>query len=278
MRNRPVVSKGTWAWIAVVGACGCGGEGLSPAETEDAPEISASPPPEWPGPEAQGQVEVPHTIALSGEVFDGGMQRYYGVGALGSDDQDENQSPLFDLYADAVVKNVILGAPAADGIHCNGSCTLENVWWEDVGEDAATFRGSSDEDVLLIDGGGARLATDKVFQNNGRGTFHIKDFHVEDFGKLYRSCGNCEEQMPRSVIVENVTAVTWEESDAVVGINENYGDTAEFRGISRIFDSFETPICQRYEGNDQSLEPLKVGDGPDGTHCKYDGESVLLIP
>ncbi|WP_413230240.1 pectate lyase [Kitasatospora herbaricolor] len=38
----------------------------------------------------------------------------------------------------AVLQNVVLGDPAADGVHCNGSCTLKNVWWDNVGEDAAT--------------------------------------------------------------------------------------------------------------------------------------------
>ena len=56
----------------------------------------------------------------------------------------------------ATLENVILGNPAADGIHCEGTCTLKNVWWEDVGEDAATLQGSSASQVMTIDGGGAQ--------------------------------------------------------------------------------------------------------------------------
>ncbi len=50
---------------------------------------------------------------------------------------------------------MIIGAPAADGVHCKGSCTLQNVWWEEVGEDAATVRGSSSSNVYTVSGGGA---------------------------------------------------------------------------------------------------------------------------
>lgn len=104
-----------------------------------------------------------------------------------------------------------------DGVHCSGSCTIENVWWEDVGEDAATFKGS-DKAVYTVKKGGAKKASDKViphsslimyyfvgnnivkvFQHNGGGTLDISDFEVSDFGKLYRSCGNCATQYKRTV-------------------------------------------------------------------------------
>src|SRR4029079_3648461 len=100
---------------------------------------------------------------------------------------------------------VILGNPAADGVHCAGNCTIQNVWWEDVGEDAATFLGSSGSVVQLVDGGGARHASDKVLQHNGNGTLTVRNFQASDFGKLYRSCGNCSTQYQRDVFFQNVT-------------------------------------------------------------------------
>ncbi|KAF8540066.1 hypothetical protein BDD12DRAFT_52474 [Trichophaea hybrida] len=39
--------------------------------------------------------------------------------------------------------------------------------------------------------GGASNAKDKVIQHNGGGTVSAIDFFVANFGKLYRSCGNC---------------------------------------------------------------------------------------
>jgi pectate lyase len=80
------------------------------------------------------------TIPVSG-TFDGGMKRYCCIGDGG---QSESQDPVFELAPGATIKNVIIGAPAGDGIHCLGNCTIQNVWWEDVGEDAATFLGGTD--------------------------------------------------------------------------------------------------------------------------------------
>src|SRR5690606_20282550 len=106
-----------------------------------------------------------------GTFFDGGMKRYYGVGDGG---QGESQDPMFVVADGGTIQNVILDAPAGDGIHCEGSCTIRNVWWNDVGEDAATFRSSSSSATYLVDGGGAKHASDKVFQHNGAGTLTIR--------------------------------------------------------------------------------------------------------
>jgi hypothetical protein len=257
---------------ACAGATGAGGPPPVPERENTRPHGTALV--AWPTP--RGEKGVDRTIKVKG-AMDGGMLRYYGVDELATNDQDEHQGAIFDLADGARLSNVILGDPAADGIHCNGACTLENVWWERVGEDAATFRGTDDGQVMLIDGGGASGARDKVFQHNGRGTMVIKNFYVENFGKLYRSCGNCKTQFKRAVIVENVTAVTGPRSKALVGVNENYGDVAEFRGKSRVFDNAgKLKVCLRYEGNASGAEPKVIGDGPDATTCKYSDETVSV--
>ena len=161
-------------------------------------QIAPSPIVEWPKP--TGEREVDATIRVL-DHFDGHMQRFYGVDDLGTSSQDENQDPMFRLSDGAVLENVIIGDPAADGVHCYGSCTLKNVWWERVGEDAATFRGQQPDDVMIVDKGGASGAKDKVFQNNGVGTMIVKNFYVENFGKLYRSCGNCSRQSARTIVL-----------------------------------------------------------------------------
>ncbi len=229
-------------------------------------------------PKARGEVEVDATIRVLGsQTFDGKMQRFYGVDDMGTSSQEESQDPMFRLSDGATLENVILGDPAADGIHCYGSCTLKNVWWERVGEDAATFRGQQPDDVMLIDGGGASGAMDKVFQNNGVGTMIIKNFYVEHFGKLYRSCGNCSRQAARTVVVENVTALIGPKSSCLVGLNENYGDRAIFRGMNRFFTEAKPkfPICQRFMGNARGLEPKKTTTGPDA-NCVYDDGNVQI--
>jgi pectate lyase len=222
-------------------------------------------------PTAQGAPQsVSATIEVSG-VYDGGMKRFVGSGELGTSGQGEDQDPLFELSHGSTLRNVIIGSPAADGIHCSGNCTLENVWWEDVGEDAATFRGSAPSLQMVVRCGGARSAMDKVFQHNGSGTLTIQDFVVQDFGKLYRSCGNCSEQFERHVNLVNVDAT---DGGALVGINENYDDTATFADIgTRNVDV----ICERYEGNDTGAEPENTGEGADGTYCRYESSDIHAL-
>ena len=85
---------------------------------------------------------------------------------------------------------------------------------------------------MTIDGGGARAASDKVFQHNGPGTMIIKNFCAQDFGKLYRSCGNCTTQYARNVQLQNVRVVPRSTTSALVGVNSNYNDTATFSAIT----------------------------------------------
>jgi hypothetical protein len=251
-------------------SCAAEGPELVRANTNPKP----SPLVKWPKP--TGEVAMDETKRVY-KHFDGKMQRFYGVDDLGTSGQEEDQYPMFRLSDGAVIENVIIGDPAADGIHCYGSCTIKNVWWERVGEDAATFRGNRDSDQMIIDGGGASGAKDKVFQNNLLGTMIIKNFYFEHFGKLYRSCGNCSRQQGRTVILENITAVVGKKSSCLVGINENYGDIAVFRGVNQIYaaEKPKVPACQKFIGNAKGLEPKKSGVGADGKHCFYDDSTLV---
>jgi hypothetical protein len=208
---------------------------------------------------AATDVKVTASIKVTG-TFDGGGKRYVGSGNLGSGGQAEGQDPLFDLAAGATLKNVILGTPAADGVHCAGSCQLTNVVWQDVGEDAATFRGNNA--TVVIDGGSAASASDKVFQDNrgAGGSVTIKNFKVSNFGKLYRSCGNCSTQAARKVTFQNVTATG---GKVIAGVNTNYGDVATLK--SNKIGSI--PTCWLYTGNNTGAEPKKTGTGPNGKNC-----------
>jgi len=151
---------------------------------------------------------------------------------------------MFILEDGATLRNVIIGPGQAEGVHCKGSCTLENVWFEDVCEDAITLKQKSGTSVIR--GGGAFHAADKVVQFNGRGTVEISDFYVEDYGKLVRSCGNCKNNGgPRNVIIENIT------------------NTCQDKGKN----------CDLFEGNSDGSEPTKLSSAPDGTFCKVDSFS-----
>ncbi|MDH6228804.1 MULTISPECIES: pectate lyase [Streptomyces] len=224
----------------------------------------------WPS--DTGSKPVTKTIPVSG-VHDGGMKKFYGSGPLGGDSQDEGQDPIFELADGATLKNVIIGTPAADGVHCKGSCTLQNVWWLDVGEDAASFKGTSSSAQYRVIGGGARKADDKVLQFNGAGTLTVSGFQVEDFGKLVRSCGNCKKQYKRTIVLSDIDVTA--PGKSLVGINTNYGDTATLSKI-RIHGDSKKKIktCIRYQGNNSGKEPKELGSGPDGTYCKFSASDI----
>ncbi|MFD0022044.1 pectate lyase [Streptomyces sp. NPDC058382] len=263
--RRRTIATSTTA-LALTGAALATGLLVQSADASPTPAAAAA----WPTP--VGSQAVPATIEVSG-TYDGALKRFYGSGDLGDGGQDEDQDPVFELADGAVLKNVVVGSPAADGIHCLGSCTLQNVWWEDVGEDAASFKGGSSGAVYKVTGGGARGADDKVFQFNGAGSLTVSGFQVSDFGKLVRSCGNCSKQYKRTITVSDVDVTA--PGKALVGINTNYGDTATLRSV-RIHGDSSKKIkpCVRYTGNDTGAEPPETGSGPDGTYCKYSSSDL----
>jgi hypothetical protein len=261
--------SGGTAGTSAAGTGGAAGGGATSPTDEPAIDPSCA---TWP--KATGDEPVVASIRVSGS-YDGKLKRYAGAGALGAGGQEEGQDPLFLLSNGATLENVILGAPGADGIHCEGSCTLRNVWWEDVGEDAATLKGSSGSQVMSIECGGARMASDKVFQHNGPGTMRIQNFSVDDFGKLYRSCGNCSAQHERHVEMKNIDAT---KGLVLAGINTNYGDTAKFEHITLHDSTMKLGVCDRYTGNSSGDEPKKTGSGADGSSCIYEESAIIWAP
>ncbi|KOX00172.1 pectate lyase [Streptomyces sp. NRRL B-1140] len=224
-------------------------------------------------PTAKGKTPVSETIPVSG-VRDGGMRMFYGTGPLGQDNQDEGQDPIFELADGAVLKNVVIGTPAADGVHCKGSCTLQNVWWTDVGEDAASFKGTSSSAVYKVIGGGARNADDKVLQFNGAGTLNVSGFQVGHAGKLVRSCGNCKTQYKRTIVLSDIDVTA--PMNSIVGVNANYGDTATLSKV-RVHGDGKKKIktCVRFEGNNTGKEPKELTPpGPDGKSCRFGASDI----
>ncbi|MFH9862797.1 pectate lyase [Streptomyces sp. NPDC017202] len=223
-------------------------------------------------PTATGSKSVSSTIKVSG-TYDGKLTKFVGSGDLGGSGQDEGQDPIFELADGAVLKNVIIGTPAADGVHCKGSCTLQNVWWLDVGEDAASFKGKSASSVYKVIGGGAKNAADKVLQFNGAGTLTVSGFRVENSGKLVRSCGNCKTQYKRTVVLSDIDIVA--PLKAIVGVNANYGDTATLSKIRIQGDTKKkTKTCVRFKGNNTGKEPTELGTGADGKTCKFSSSDI----
>ncbi|KAJ4190481.1 hypothetical protein NW767_011307 [Fusarium falciforme] len=205
-------------------------------------------------PQADGTsvLDAPMTIA-AGETFDGKNVMFdRGVSCTGQEEGGDSDA-VFILEAGASLSNVIIGPNQIEGVHCNGGCTLTNVWWDAVCEDAFSIKKQADGETTTINGGGAKGAEDKVIQHNGGGTVVINDFTVSDFGKLYRSCGNCKEMPARHVKVSGGTA---SDGKVLVGINPNMGDTASISGVS-VTNVKEQ--CVAFKGVTDGSEPEKVG-------------------
>ncbi|KAH7715304.1 pectate lyase [Aphelenchoides avenae] len=93
---------------------------------------------------------------------------------------------------------------------------------------------------------------------------------VEDFGKLYRSCGNCGCNYKRHVVIENVKAKG--PAKNIAGVNANCGDTATLKKIQ--LSGKLNFVCETYKDNGSGTEPtggkqFKVGEDGDGKHCVY---------
>jgi hypothetical protein len=218
---------------------------------------SGTPTGAWPS--SAGSVRIESTVSVSG-TFDGGMKTYC---CIGDGSQSESQDPMFKIANGGTLQNVILGSPAGDGVHCEGTCTIRNVWWNDIGEDAATFKGTGGGTSYVI-GGGAKSGSDKTFQHNGNGTVNISGFYLSGSGKLYRGCGNCTNSYERHVKIDNVLL---NDIDMVAGINSNWGDTATITRVT-ITSSSGVVVCGKYKGVAKGSEPSYLGEGWNDSNCK----------
>ncbi|KAK5172052.1 uncharacterized protein LTR77_003689 [Saxophila tyrrhenica] len=209
------------------------------------------------------------TIA-AGETFDCGMKAFdRGVSCTGQEEGGDSDA-VFELENGATLSNCIIGPNQIEGVHCFGACTLTNVWWPAVCEDAFTIKEQEDGETTTITGGGAFGAEDKVLQHNGGGSLSVTGFTVDNFGKLYRSCGNCDSMPERHVIMDDITATG---GSIIAGINSNYGDTAT---LSNINISDVGDVCVTYTGNDNGDEPEENGSGP-SENCIYSESDVTEI-
>ncbi|KAK9786722.1 putative Pectate lyase [Seiridium cardinale] len=146
---------------------------------------------------------------------------------------------VFLLVSGATLKKAIIDKNQQEGVHCDGPCTLEFVWFEDVCEDAITIRIRK----TWIIGGGAYHASDKIVQRNGCGTVNITS----------RSTGHVvTSQCKRNVYVQGTRAY---DGGEFVGVSSNYGDTATLKSVC----TGAAHPCQMYTGCSNGCEPVKPG-------------------
>lgn len=163
--------------------------------------------------------------------------------------------------------------------------TIENVWWDDVCEDALSIKGGDASSVSRVLGGGARYADDKIIQHNGLGTVIVDGFFAQDFGKLFRSCGSCKNNpAQRFLNMRNVYAdlevIKTQRVDpnvSIVMMNENYNDEAVLHNI------FVKPGAENYtecgwsRGVQKGEKPLILGNGPKKPVCQYAMSDIHLV-
>ncbi|KAK1593527.1 pectate lyase F [Colletotrichum navitas] len=185
----------------------------------------------------------------AGQIYDGGWARFDR--GSGSCTGGEGGRCCFLLRRGATLRNAIIGKNQKEGVHCYGSCTIEFVWFEDVCEDAISVKNDRAGDHTWIVGGGAYKAGDKIVQHNGCGTVNIINFHIREYGKVYRSCDNVTQRLSGGSYGDGRTMAGGE----VVGINSNYGDTATLRNVC----TDARVRCQMYNGCAGGCEPSKSG-------------------
>lgn len=104
---------------------------------------------DFPIPASKGSVTYSSAYTVkAGETFDGGLKTYgRGVACTGQDEGGDADA-VFLLESGATLKNAIIGADQIEGVHCKGTCTVENVWWSAVCEDALSIKGDGSASVI----------------------------------------------------------------------------------------------------------------------------------
>ena len=93
-----------------------------------------------PIPASKGSVTYKSPMVVKG-TFDGGLKTYgRGVSCTGQAEGGDSDA-VFLIENGGTLKNAIIGKDQIEGVHCKGSCTIENVWWVDVCEDALSLKG-----------------------------------------------------------------------------------------------------------------------------------------
>lgn len=232
-------------------------------------DLSARPLPRFPFPVttfpvANGTVVLQDAMyIMPGQIFDGGMKRYQRPnGSCNEQAEGTDADAVFNLLPGSTIRNVIIGKHQSEGIHALGDAWVENVWWEDVCEDALTSKGLNTQ--LRVIGGGARNATDKIFQDNSLGgKYNITGFYAENFGTFYQSCGNCLNQAKRNATIQNIVARF---GNRMGIINPNYGD--EIRIVNAQISNVTVMVDKEIANNAQTV-PYTIGTGPDVKYALY---------
>lgn len=199
----------------------------------------------------------------------------------------ESQPPVLTLR-NSSIRNVKLAANGgSDGIHCNsGNCTLADVVWNDICEDAATNK--SEGGTMTIVGGSAYNASgsgyggspDKIFQHNSKNSTTIVSggfTATGTNGKLWRSCGNCSNNGgPRYLLAYDVNING--SIGSIAGANRNYGDRATIRRLKiKNYTRGKPPVCEEFNGVQKGSSSNKYGEYWNTASCDVSTGDVTRL-
>jgi hypothetical protein len=220
------------------------------------------------------------TVNISGTKS---VTNYDGGGALHEGDLNDcsigdqkSTTPIFEVADGGSVKNVVFGKNIGDGIHCLGSCTIDNVWFPYICDDAITVnKDGTASKASTISNSGFKGARDKTIQHNGgSSTLNISNVYAEVAGKLYRSCGSgggCTTSATHTVNISNVVAMG---VNQVAGVSENDKVT-----LSNICTYRTAVLCNTYQvnsDNDSTKGANGTGEGP-SPNCSYSASDTHAL-
>lgn len=131
-------------------------------------------------------ITITSTIVIAaGATYDGGGNTIKASG-MGDGSQNESQKAFFRLGANSWLKNVKLAAPGVDGCHFYGNGTMNEVTWQDIGEDAHTVKSGGN---CWVSGGAAYNGADKCGQANAATSLTLYYFYTDSCLKNIRQNG-----------------------------------------------------------------------------------------
>lgn len=116
-------------------------------------------------------------VIAAGVTYNGNGNTIKASG-MGDGGQGEGQKPFFRLNANSKLQNVKLSAPGVDGCHFYGNGTMQDVTWQDVGEDQFTVKSGGN---CWVSGGSAINAADKFGQANAATSITLY-YHTQTYG------------------------------------------------------------------------------------------------
>jgi hypothetical protein len=222
---------------------------------------------QWPT--ANGSTNLGNGMSVgAGQVYDGGMAVHEGSLEDCSTGDQDSTDPLIDVADGGTVRKVIMGTRVGDGIHCQGSCTIENVWFPNVCDDAISALGGG---TVTIRNSGFKNARDKTIQHNGTGTVNLDTIYVETAGKLYRSCGDGCSGSSRTANLSNIVAIG---VDQVAGVSTNDTVTLTNICVHRTFS-----ICSIYEpgSSDETTSGVNGSNEGPNSNCRFTADDTHAL-